>query len=56
MPKKSVLKVTLYEALSNLVSALILGTLVGFASASLIGVLFMNATELPFTLIVCNAL
>jgi hypothetical protein len=52
MPRRSVLKVTLCEAGSNLVGALMLGTAIGFIAASLVGILFMSFTELPFSLIV----
>ena len=52
LTKQALTRVALYEQLSTLLSAIILGLLVGLLASSMIGALFMNFAELPFTLIV----
>jgi hypothetical protein len=52
LPKKFILRVSLYESMAILFGALILGTIIGVLSSSLIAILFMTIVELPFTLIV----
>ena len=55
MKKSYVTIVTLYEAISNLCSAMILGCIVGVIASVMIGSLFMQFVEMPFQLIVTNS-
>lgn len=54
LPKSKLTLVALYEQLSTLLSAILLGLLVGLISAGMVGALFMNFAELPFVMIVDN--
>ncbi|TNV73459.1 hypothetical protein FGO68_gene9060 [Halteria grandinella] len=54
LPKSKLTLVALYEQLSTLLSAILIGLLVGLISAGMVGALFMNFAELPFVMIVDN--
>ena len=54
LPKRQIIKVSMYESLSNLLGAIIIGCIIGVIASGLIALLFMTTLELPFTLLVSD--
>jgi ABC-type antimicrobial peptide transport system permease subunit len=52
LKQKSLILVVLYEQLSTLFSAIILATIIGLLSSSMVCLLLMNFAEMPFVMMV----
>jgi ABC-type antimicrobial peptide transport system permease subunit len=52
MQKQQIIRVTLYECLSNLIGSTFLGFIIGFIAAVSMTSLFMMMFELPYKIIV----
>ena len=52
LPKRQIIKISLYESISNLLGAIIIGIVIGVIASGLIAIMFMTTIEMPFTLIV----